>query len=121
MCGTVPSNPLEDLFNKGRALFDNPEGDALESLAAARTVKSTTHGTDRVTARTFSAEDYALTKSGEVFKQPDGATVYLKQTVAGRYNVLVENARGAIVTAIKNVRTNKIARLATNHGWTWTP
>jgi hypothetical protein len=71
--------------------------------------------------REFSADDYALTRSGETFKQPDGATVYIKQTVVGRYNVVVENARGVLGMVLKNIRTNKVAKLAENYSWLWTP
>ncbi len=88
-----------------------------ESSGGAESLpKSTAHGTDRLAGRGFTAEDVALTKTGRVLEQDDGATVYVKETAPGRYNVIVEGDRG-VVTALKNIRRKAVDRLATNYGW----
>jgi RHS repeat-associated protein len=68
------------------------------------------------TERGFSGSDIALTKSGEVLTQSDGATVYVKEISSGRFNVIVEGQRG-IVTALKNIPQGAVNRLAQNYGW----
>ncbi|HEV3319323.1 MAG TPA: DUF6531 domain-containing protein [Solirubrobacteraceae bacterium] len=83
---------------------------AEEGLAA------TAHGAEQLAERGFSGSDIALTKSGEVLTQSDGATVYLKETSSGRFNVIVEGQRG-VVTALKNIPQGAVNRLAQNYGW----
>ena len=81
-----------------------------EGLAA------TAHGAEQLAERGFSGSDIALTKSGSVLTQSDGATVYLKEISSGRFNVIVEGQRG-IVTALKNIPQGAVNRLAQNYGW----
>jgi len=92
------------------------EAQSESSGGAEALPKSTAHGTDRLAGRGFTAEDVALTKTGRVLEQDDGATVYVKETAPGRYNVIVEGDRG-VVTALKNIRRKAVDRLATNYGW----
>ena len=77
---------------------------------------TTIHGAQRLAERGFSEADIALTKSGTIYKQADGATVYVKEVTAGRYNVIVEGERG-IITALKNIRLRAFTKLAERYGW----
>jgi RHS repeat-associated protein len=81
-----------------------------EGLAA------TAHGAEQLAERGFSGSDIALTKSGDVLTQSDGATVYLKEISSGRFNVIIEGQRG-VVTALKNIPQGAVSRLAQNYGW----
>jgi hypothetical protein len=82
----------------------------------AATTATTIHGAEQLAARGFTEADISLTRTGTELMQEDGATVYLKEITPGRYNVLVEGERG-VITALKNVPWDKVAKLASNYGW----
>ena len=90
------------------------EGAAAEG--AEEGLAATAHGAEQLAERGFSGSDIALTKSGEVLTQSDGATVYVKEVASGRFNVIVEGQRG-VVTALKNIPQGAVSRLAQNYGW----
>jgi RHS repeat-associated protein len=90
------------------------EGAAAEG--AEEGLEATAHGAEQLAERGFSGSDIALTKSGEVLTQSDGATVYVKEIASGRFNVIVEGQRG-VVTALKNIPQGAVNRLAQNYGW----
>jgi RHS repeat-associated protein len=90
------------------------EGAAAEG--AEEGLAATAHGAEQLAERGFSGSDIALTKSGEVLTQSDGATVYVKEVASGRFNVIVEGQRG-VVTALKNIPQGAVNRLAQNYGW----
>ena len=93
-------------------------GVASGPLAAAvsnSTVQTTIHGAERLAERGFSAAEIALTKTGRVLSQADGARVYIK-AVGDRFNVIVEGERG-VVTALKNISRKSLDRLSRNYGW----
>jgi hypothetical protein len=74
------------------------------------------HGAFRLAVRGFSEADVALTKTGNVLKQADGAKVFIKELGGGKFNVIVEGEHG-VVTAIKNISQKSLERLATRYGW----
>jgi hypothetical protein len=78
-------------------------------------VQATIHGAERLAERGFSAAEVALTKTGQVLSQADGARVYIK-AVGDRFNVIVEGERG-VVTALKNISQKSLDRLSRNYGW----
>ncbi len=79
-------------------------------------IPATRHGADQIASRAFSAADIALTKEGQLFLQRDGARVFLKEVSAGRFNLLVEGDRG-VITVMKRVPWNRVAKIAQNYGW----
>jgi hypothetical protein len=98
----------------GAALFAGGEGEG--EIAAEEGISATAHGVERLAERGFAGSDIALTKSGETLTQADGATVYLKEVAAGRFNVIVEGQRG-VVTALKNIPASAVNRLKSGYGW----
>ena len=66
--------------------------------------------------RGFTEADIALTKSGNVLQQADGAKVFIKEIGGGRFNVIVEGKHG-VVTALKNISQKSLERLTTRYGW----
>ena len=85
------------------------------AAASNPTVQATIHGAERLAERGFSAAEVALTKTGQVLSQADGARVYIK-AVGDRFNVIVEGERG-VVTALKNISQKSLDRLSRNYGW----
>lgn len=85
------------------------------AAASNPTVQATIHGAERLAERGFSAAEVALTKTGRVLSQGDGARVYIK-AVGDRFNVIVEGERG-VVTALKNISQKSLDRLSRNYGW----
>jgi RHS repeat-associated protein len=86
------------------------------SQGASSVVDATIHGAERLAERGFTTEMVNLTKSGDVLRQADGATVYLKEVAPGKFNVIVEGSRG-VVTALRNLSDKAVSRLANNYGW----
>jgi len=105
--------------------FYNGIGGLFTKEAATTTLETTAHGATRIagTAATrggvLSIEEINATKvAGTVFKQSDGATVYLHQVSPGRYNAVVENSTtGRIITTMENWSQKSINRIAKNYGW----
>ena len=62
----------------------------------------------------------ALTKSGQVFRQADEATVFLKEISPDRFNFIIEGERG-VITAHRNWPLKEIQGIAERYGWEWTP
>lgn len=84
--------------------------------ATQATQQATIHGAERLAERGFTQADIILTKTGQQFLQKDGAKVFIKEVAPGKFNVLVEGQRG-VVTALKNVSEQKVAKIAAKYGW----
>lgn len=54
---------------------------------------------------------------GKAFSQSDGATVYLHEISSGRFNAVVLNADGKVITTMSNWSQKSINRIAKNYGW----
>jgi len=85
-------------------------------VLAGVATEATIHGATRLAARGFTEAEIAVTRTGVQMLQRDGATVFLKEVTPGKFNVIVEGGRG-VVTALKNISENSVARLAKNYGW----
>ncbi len=79
-------------------------------------IEATEHGAERIEERALSHDEIALTKTGDVYIQSDGATAYVKEVAPGRFNVIIEGAKG-VVTALKNIPQSAVDRLAKKYGW----
>ncbi len=79
-------------------------------------IEATEHGAERIEERALSHDEIALTKTGDVYIQSDGATAYVKEVAPGRFNVIIEGAKG-VVTALKNIPQSAVGRLAKKYGW----
>jgi len=91
-------------------------GGPVQGGGSAQGSGSTAHGAERLAQRGFTPEDVARVRGGQQYTQRDGATAYVKETVEGRYDVIVQGERG-IVTALRNIRRSAVDRLARNYGW----
>lgn len=78
--------------------------------------QATLHGAERLTQAGFDEAAVAATKAGQVLQQADGATVYLNEVSAGRYDFIVEGENG-VITAHRNWSEKAIERIARNYGW----
>ena len=78
---------------------------------------NTKHGQQRIAERGFSDAELTTVRTGEKYSQPDGAVVFVKKLVSGRYNVLVEGDGGKVVTAIKNKTLAEVKDLARRFQW----
>jgi len=83
-------------------------------------VQATLHGAERLAQAGFTDELIALTKSGQVFRQADEATVFLKEISPDRFNFIIEGERG-VITAHRNWPLKEIQGIAERYGWEWTP
>lgn len=90
--------------------------DGLEATDATRGAQATLHGAERLGQGGLTDELIALTKSGQVFRQADNATVYIKETSPGRFNFIIESERG-VVTAHRNWPLKEIQGIAERYGW----
>ncbi|BAU27204.1 hypothetical protein DFP93_104295 [Aneurinibacillus soli] len=81
-------------------------------------IKTTEHGAERLMSRGFSPSDISALKlsPSKVLTQSDGASVYIKDIGAGKFNVIVESENG-VVTALKNISENSLNKLSRNYGW----
>ncbi len=86
--------------------------------SAAPVIVTTAHGAQRLAERGFTPIVIAETRVGHVLRQADGCTVYVRQVEPGRFNVLIENAQGAIVSALPRIDALALRNLAINYGWT---
>lgn len=79
--------------------------------------KTTQHGYERLSERGFSKNDVLNTKkSKDIRYQQDGAKVYINKNENGKFDVIIEGARG-IITALKNISQKSLDRLAKNYNW----
>ena len=93
------------LFSRGRAV-----GGAVTT--------ATIHGAQQLAARGFTPQMIVDTRAGHVLRQADGCIVYVRQVESGRFNFIVQNAEGAIVTALARVDGYALRNFAINYGWT---
>lgn len=89
-------------------------------------VETTTHGAERIAGAAatrggvLSAEGVQVTRaSGKVLTQSDGATVYLHEVSPGRFNAVVQNESGKIITTMENWSKNSINRIGKKYGWSF--
>lgn len=94
------------------------------SINASKEIQTTAHGSERIAGAAatrggvLSPAGIKQTKQlGKVFTQPDGATVYLYEVKPGKFNAVVENTSGKIVTTMENWSQKSITRIAKNYGW----
>jgi len=87
------------------------------SSAARGATRATAHGAERLAQSGFADDLVRLTKSeGQVLRQADGATVYLRESSPGRFAFIVEGERG-VITAHTNMPQKAIDGLASRYGW----
>jgi hypothetical protein len=84
---------------------------------AAPIIGATVHGAQRLAERGFTPAVVLETRAGHILRQADGCTVYVRQVEPGRFNVLIENAQGNIVSAISRIDALALRNLAINYGW----
>jgi RHS repeat-associated protein len=122
VAGTVAVGPLAKLTARltgwTRALLGLGKIEAKGStIAAGGVIRATAHGAERLAQSGFTDDLVRLTKSeGQVLRQADGATVYLRETSLGRFDFIIEGERG-IVTAHRNMPQEAIGGLAKRYGW----
>jgi hypothetical protein len=86
------------------------------SLASAVGVQATLHGAERLAERGFTPDEIASALSQDPLNQGDNAKVFIVSLSNGNYNVIVSGANG-VVTALKNIDADALARLAVRYGW----
>ena len=77
----------------------------------------TAHGTERIEERGITEADKARIKTGTLMTQADGASVYIKGVGRGKFDYMVVNEQGQIVTAYKGVTGERLKELAGKYGW----
>jgi len=89
---------------------------AIEEIQSV--VATTEHGAIRLIQRGFTPQEISTLKLSpdKIMRQGDGAQVFIKNIGEGKYNVIVEGENG-VVTALKNIGQNSLARLAKNYNW----
>lgn len=97
----------------GRSL--NPEAGAIGG--GGFTGSATAHGAERIAEAGFDDIDVALIRSGSRYEQSDGAFAYVAQASKNGYNMVIQNADGAIVTAHRGMSFSDLSGLARNYGW----
>jgi hypothetical protein len=95
----------------------------IPSHGSQNAIETTAHGAERIAGGAatrggvLSLEEIAAAReSGSVMTQADGATVYILQNAAGRFNVAVYGERG-LITTFQNLSQKSLDRLARNYGW----
>lgn len=56
-------------------------------------------------------------KNGKIISQSDGATVFLHEINPRRFNAVIQNSNGKIITTMSNWSQKSINRIAKNYGW----
>jgi hypothetical protein len=51
------------------------------------------------------------------FTQLDGATVFVRELSNGKFNVVVQNESGQLITNLKSISARSLSNLARNYGW----
>jgi RHS repeat-associated protein len=108
----------------------DPEGEIAAAADAAKdgveagVVDATVHGAARLAGRggadgAWTTTEIAATKAGIQTTQRGGAQVFVKEVAPGRFNVIVENHAGRVVTAMRNLSFKSVQRLGRNYGWGW--
>jgi len=97
----------------GRLL--NPEAGSIGG--GGFTGSATAHGAERIAEAGFDDIDVALIRAGSKYEQSDGAFAYVAQAGRSGYNLIIQNADGAIVTAHRGMSYGDLAGLARNYGW----
>jgi len=92
--------------------------------SAGAEIQTTAHGAERIAGATatrggvLTIEELNATKAmGRELIQADGAKVFLVEIAPGRFNAVVENANGKLITIMGNWSQKSIARIARNYGW----
>lgn len=77
----------------------------------------TNHGEFRINGRSLTQREYDLIKATKNIKtQAGGAKVYIRAINNNKYNIIVENNAGEIITYIKDVTKHGLKNLAKNYG-----
>ena len=72
----------------------------------------------RIDERGLTEHEYNLIKStGSVHTQADGATAYVRAINSNKYNVLIENEFGDVVTYIPGITKRELQNIGRNYGW----
>ena len=80
--------------------------------------KTTQHGAERLEeANMDDAAVAAIKAGGPSYEQPDGAGVYVSQTGPDSFDLLVENAEGAVITAHRAKSAKELDNLKRNYQW----
>ncbi len=94
------------------------------SLSGVKGVQTTLHGSERIAGAAatrggvLSIEGINSTKSlGKVFNQTDGAKVFLHEISPGKFNAVIQNQTGKVITTMSNWSLKSINRIAKNYGW----
>ena len=97
----------------GRSL--NPEAGTIGG--GGFTGRATGHGAERIAEAGFDDIDAALIRAGTKYEQSDGAFAYVAQAGRDSYNMIIQNADGAVVTAHRGMSFSDLGGLARNYGW----
>jgi hypothetical protein len=89
----------------------------LESGVSGYTGATTARGAEHLAAAGFGNFDVALIEAGHAYQQGAGGTAYVVQTGRDSYNLIVENERGAVVTAHRGMTLDDLSGLARNCRW----
>lgn len=101
----------------GRAATGVSTIPAARAPQCPRGVTATAHGAERLARSGFTDDLVNLTKTeGRIFRQSDGATVFLRESSPGRFDFIVTGEKG-VVTAHRNWSRRAIERIAKNYGW----
>ncbi|MBU1109711.1 MAG: hypothetical protein KKB51_23725, partial [Candidatus Riflebacteria bacterium] len=87
-------------------------------------IETTAHGASRL-AGSAATRGGVLTESGvkavrqagQKLTQADGAIVRILQNEAGRFNIVIDNKSGKLITTFANLSQKSLERLARNYGW----
>ncbi len=67
----------------------------------------------------LTAEQVLATRAGGAVYQSaeNGTVLHVMEIAAGRFNVVVDNAAGKLVTTYNNIPYKELVRSACNYGW----
>jgi hypothetical protein len=88
-------------------------------VSAKATVQGTVHGAERMAqAGRLTEFETMLTRilASAKYTQADGATVFVRQ-VGGKFDVVIQNSAGRIVTVLKHIDNRALLRLIEKYGW----
>ena len=77
----------------------------------------TAHWAERMEGRGITEADKARIKTGARMTQADGATVYVKGAGGGKYDYLILDEHGGVITGYKGTTGEQLRNLAEKYGW----
>lgn len=119
----VVSKATNLMKTEAKIISSSAEVEAGASKVATE-IETTAHGSERIAGPSATrggvlteAEVKIAKELGKKGTQGNGGFVYLQEVNPGRFNAVLENAEGKLITTMKNFSQKSINKLARNYGW----